>query len=202
MLIQSRDRHARTLISLPDGQPPVKMLSITLCRCAGTRVFANSRLISIRAKTLHAPFVPRQRPTIVLARCSSTQLPPPSSPPPTAPSVISLFSLAYPERAPLSVSIALLLFSSSVSMSVPFSIGKLIDFFSSSNPVRTFSIIQQCIPDAVFKALPFGLSPGTAITLLVGAFTVGAAANAGRAILIKISGGSGVQRHPLLVAEI
>jgi hypothetical protein len=33
-----------------------------------------------------------------------------------------------------------LLMSSTVSMSVPFTIGKLIDFFSSSNPVRIFSL--------------------------------------------------------------
>jgi hypothetical protein len=169
------------------------MFSVTLCRYGGTRVFANSRLISICGKPLRVPFVPHQRPTIVLARYSSTQLPPRSSPPPTAPSVISLFSLAYPERVPLSISLTLLLFSSSVTMSVPFSIGKLIDFFSSSDPVR-FPSFKDVFLTRFSKALPFGLSPTTATALLVGAFTVGAAANAGRAILIKISGGSRVQR--------
>lgn len=49
-----------------------------------------------------------------------------------------IVALAKPERKPLLIAIGLLLMSSAVSMSVPFTIGKLIDFFSSPNPVSTF----------------------------------------------------------------
>jgi ABC-type multidrug transport system fused ATPase/permease subunit len=45
-------------------------------------------------------------------------------------------SLAKPEKKPLLMAIGLLFVSSSVSLSVPFAVGKLIDFFSSVNPVR------------------------------------------------------------------
>lgn len=56
-------------------------------------------------------------------------------------------------------------------MSIPFTIGKLIDFFTSSQP-----------------QIPLGLSLGQASALLLLLFTVGAAANAGRAMLMRISG--------------
>ncbi|KAI0365936.1 P-loop containing nucleoside triphosphate hydrolase protein [Pilatotrama ljubarskyi] len=61
--------------------------------------------------------------------------------------------------------------SSAVSMSIPFTIGKLIDFFSSPNP-----------------QIPFGLTLGQASALLLLLFTTGAAANAGRAMLMRLSG--------------
>lgn len=49
-----------------------------------------------------------------------------------------IVALAKPERRPLLIAIGLLLASSAVSMSIPFTIGKLIDFFSSPNPVRPY----------------------------------------------------------------
>lgn len=55
-------------------------------------------------------------------------------------SLRKIFALAKPERKPLLIAIGLLLISSAVSLSVPFTIGKLIDFFSSSNPVRIFAL--------------------------------------------------------------
>ncbi|EIW53943.1 P-loop containing nucleoside triphosphate hydrolase protein [Trametes versicolor FP-101664 SS1] len=61
--------------------------------------------------------------------------------------------------------------SSAVSMSVPFTIGKLIDFFTTSDP-----------------QIPFGLSLGQASALLLLLFTTGAVANAGRAMLMRLSG--------------
>ncbi|KAI0827647.1 P-loop containing nucleoside triphosphate hydrolase protein [Trametes gibbosa] len=61
--------------------------------------------------------------------------------------------------------------SSAVSMSVPFTIGKLIDFFTTTNP-----------------QIPLGLSLGQASALLLLLFTTGAAANAGRAMLMRLSG--------------
>ena len=46
-----------------------------------------------------------------------------------------IISLARPERKPLLIATGLLLVSSSISMSIPFTVGRLIDFFSTSNPV-------------------------------------------------------------------
>lgn len=46
-----------------------------------------------------------------------------------------IISLSGPERKPLLIATGLLLVSSSVSMSIPFTVGRLIDFFSTANPV-------------------------------------------------------------------
>lgn len=56
-------------------------------------------------------------------------------------------------------------------MSVPFTIGRLIDFFSASNPI-----------------IPFGLTLWQASGCLLLLFTTGAAANAGRAYLMRVAG--------------
>jgi len=82
-----------------------------------------------------------------------------------------MVALARPEAKPIGIAIGLLLISSSVSMSVPFTIGKLIDYFSISNP-----------------QIPLGLSPFQAALILLSAFTLGAVANAGRNVLIRLSG--------------
>lgn len=47
-------------------------------------------------------------------------------------------ALAYPERKPLLTAVGLLLVSSAVTLSIPFSVGKLIDFFTTPEPVRLF----------------------------------------------------------------
>ncbi|KAF8911548.1 P-loop containing nucleoside triphosphate hydrolase protein [Gymnopilus junonius] len=82
-----------------------------------------------------------------------------------------IVALAKPESKPLGIAIGLLLVSSAVSMSVPFTIGKLIDFFSTTSP-----------------QIPFGLSSWQAATVLLFLFTLGAVANAGRAMLMRLSG--------------
>jgi putative ABC transport system ATP-binding protein len=46
-----------------------------------------------------------------------------------------IFALAAPEKKPLLAAIGLLLISSAVSLSIPFTVGKLIDFFSTTTPV-------------------------------------------------------------------
>ncbi|GJE97308.1 ABC transporter ATP-binding protein [Phanerochaete sordida] len=89
----------------------------------------------------------------------------------TASSFRAIISLARPEKRPLTLAVGLLFISSSVSMSIPFTIGKLIDYFTSSNP-----------------QIPLGLSLGQASAILLFMFTVGACANAGRATLMRISG--------------
>lgn len=67
----------------------------------------------------------------------------------SASSFRSIVSLARPEKKPLGIAIGLLFVSSSVSMSIPFTIGKLIDFFTSTNPVSgsftTFKIANVCL---------------------------------------------------------
>ncbi|CAL1711971.1 unnamed protein product [Somion occarium] len=89
----------------------------------------------------------------------------------SASSFRKIVALAKSERKPLGIAIGLLLISSSVSMSIPFTIGKLIDYFTSANP-----------------QIPYGLSLGQASALLLLMFTGGAVANAGRAMLMRLSG--------------
>ncbi|KAJ7350634.1 P-loop containing nucleoside triphosphate hydrolase protein [Mycena albidolilacea] len=82
-----------------------------------------------------------------------------------------IVALAKEEKKPLLMAIGLLFVSSSVSMSVPLTVGKLIDFFSSANP-----------------QFPLDLSAWQASSLLLVVFTVGALANAGRALLMRMAG--------------
>ena len=110
----------------------------------------------------------------------------------TASSARKIIALAKPERKPLAISIGLLTVSSAVSMSIPFTVGRLIDFFTSPTPV---SHVTHFSRDAISHAqsprwqqIPLGLSLGQASALLFLMFTVGAAANAGRAMLMRISG--------------
>ncbi|KAJ9121502.1 hypothetical protein QFC22_002119 [Naganishia vaughanmartiniae] len=86
-------------------------------------------------------------------------------------SIHKLVDLARPEKKQLTTAIGLLFISSGVSMLVPLTIGKLIDFFSAPTH-ETF----------------FGLSFPVAAAVLALTFCVGAAANAGRAILMRLSG--------------
>ncbi|CAE6512041.1 unnamed protein product [Rhizoctonia solani] len=81
-----------------------------------------------------------------------------------------LFALAKPEKTTLITAFGLLLISSSVTMSVPLTFGKLIDFFSHGAQPGT---------------LPISVTPTTAGVALLGLFTVGAVANAGRVILMR-----------------
>ncbi|KAF7297960.1 ATP-binding cassette transporter [Mycena chlorophos] len=80
-------------------------------------------------------------------------------------------ALAKPEQKSLLTAVGLLTVSSTVFMSVPLTIGKLIDYFSSANP-----------------QIPFGLSMWQTSSILLVAFTLGAAANGGRAFLMRMAG--------------
>ncbi|KAJ7655385.1 P-loop containing nucleoside triphosphate hydrolase protein [Mycena rosella] len=86
-------------------------------------------------------------------------------------------ALAKPETKPILIATGLLFASSAVSMSIPFTVGKLIDFFSSGT-----------------TQLPFGLSLGQASSILLVMFTAGAMANAGRALLMRMAGARIVAR--------
>lgn len=78
-------------------------------------------------------------------------------------------TLAKPERRTIGIAIGLLCVSSTVSLSIPFGIGRIIDLFSGNA-----------------SSLP--VSVPTAATLLAVFFALGAAANMGRTILMRISG--------------
>jgi|ERR1700722_63738 len=73
-----------------------------------------------------------------------------------ASSLRKIVSLAKEERKPLLIGIGLLFVSSSVSMSIPFTVGKLIDFFSSTSPVRLSSftcVVVTYTPHMFSKSL-------------------------------------------------
>ena len=59
----------------------------------------------------------------------------------SASSFRKIVALAKPEKKPLTFAVGLLLVSSSVSMSIPFTVGKLIDYFTSANPVSFHNVI-------------------------------------------------------------
>lgn len=84
-----------------------------------------------------------------------------------------LIKIARPEAKTLSFALVFLLISSSISMSVPFSIGKILDISTNTETP---------------KDMLFGLDPATFYLALGGVLTLGAAANFGRVILLRIVG--------------
>ncbi|KAG9344339.1 hypothetical protein JZ751_011008 [Albula glossodonta] len=81
-----------------------------------------------------------------------------------------LLHLAYPERWRLTVAVGCLVVSSTVTMSAPFFLGRVIDtIYVSASPDFTSSLTSLC-------------------TLLCGVFLCGAAANSARVYLMQISG--------------
>ncbi|PWZ01621.1 putative ATP-binding cassette transporter [Testicularia cyperi] len=93
-----------------------------------------------------------------------------STPPTKFPDLKRLFSLAMPQKKNILIALALLLVSSSITLTVPFAIGRLIDFFTSG---------QMSL---------FGLSFGTVAALMLLIFAIGACAKAGSNILLELSG--------------
>lgn len=85
-----------------------------------------------------------------------------------------LIKIARPEAKVLSVAFVFLLVSSSISMSIPFSIGKILDIATNSKP----EVGEQL----------FGLSLPVFYSILAGVLTLGAAANYGRIIILRIVG--------------
>lgn len=88
-----------------------------------------------------------------------------------------LFQLAKPEIKSISAAIGLLLISSSVTMSVPFSMGKIIDIVTHPNMEGYL-----------------GLSMPQFMGLLSAVFAVGAIANSGRVLLFRLAGERIIQR--------
>ena len=75
----------------------------------------------------HRSILSRLLPTSLLSDAGGTSS--------TSASFRKIVALARPERRPLLTAIGLLLVSSSVSLSIPFTVGRLIDYFTSPNPV-------------------------------------------------------------------
>ncbi|KAF7351012.1 ATP-binding cassette transporter [Mycena sanguinolenta] len=125
---------------------------------------AHLRLYSTKNQITEKP-LPPSRPSILVRL-----LPQSFTASESASSLGKIFALAKTEKRTLLTAIGLLFVSAPVSMSVPFTIGKLIDFFSSANP-----------------QLPLNLSLWQASSLLLVVFTVGALANAGRALLMRMA---------------
>ncbi|KAG9056840.1 ATP-binding cassette permease mdl1 [Serendipita sp. 407] len=155
------------------------------CRSLTTssRYLRNSTLYRCTNHQRLLPIVPRRllsftrneppKPSPVKPKSVLIRLLPPAIQPDekSSSSLRRIYQLALTEKKTLGMAIGLLLVSSSVSMSVPFTIGRLIDYFTSPNP-----------------ELFFGLTPTLAAASLVGIFTIGGLANFGRSLLMRLSG--------------
>ena len=189
------------------GRPTLQTLS-KVARTAGPSSIILRHLQPLHRNTLSTICLRPRLHQHLLVRFSSTQAEPPTPKlekksiwahflpsklgkgPKSVSSVQRIFALAKPERKPLLIAIGLLLLSSAVSMSVPFTIGKLIDFFASPNPVGVHSLLETAMhhSDTESQQIPLGLSIWQATGLLLVLFTAGALANAGRAMLMRLSG--------------
>ena len=122
----------RVLASCHHARPLVFQVSQTrelLCK-------RNLYPFSIQTSRWYTTETPPNKPSALSRFLPSAFQPAPGS----GSSLRKIISLAKPERKPLLLAVGLLLVSSSVAMSVPFTIGKLIDFFSSPNPVSGWTL--------------------------------------------------------------
>lgn len=103
-----------------------------------------------------------------LSRFLSPSLVPPEN---AGANLRKIIALGRPEKNTLIKAVGLLFISSSVSMSVPLTVGKLIDYFSSKDSHMFLDI-----------------SPDVALLGLLGIFTIGALANTGRVLLMRLAG--------------
>ncbi|KAK2813347.1 multidrug-resistance transporter mdr2 [Emmonsiellopsis sp. PD_5] len=85
-----------------------------------------------------------------------------------------LLKIARPEAKILSMAFLFLLISSSITMSIPFSIGKILDIATNKNPEGANEL--------------FGLTLPVFYGVLAGVLALGAAANYGRIIILRIVG--------------
>lgn len=93
-----------------------------------------------------------------------------------------LIKIARPEARVLGFAFLLLLISSGITMSIPFSIGKILDI--ATNGKAKTDTEDSIIPNEML----FGLSMTTFYTVLVCVLATGAAANYGRIIILRIVG--------------
>jgi len=117
----------------PFSPPRRHQISRTVLRGASSQPWAScTRAFRVSSRYLadaSSPTVPNSPPRSSILSLFKRS-------PETLSSFKKIVSLTRAERKPLCIAVGLLLVSSSISMSVPFTIGKLIDFFVSTNPVR------------------------------------------------------------------
>ena len=92
-----------------------------------------------------------------------------TTPPTQFPDLKRLISLALPQKRTILIALGFLLISSSISLTVPFAIGKLIDFFTSG------------------QSSLFGLGFSSVAAILLVVFAIGAVAKASSNILLDMS---------------
>ena len=81
-----------------------------------------------------------------------------------------IVALAKPEKKPLTFAVGLLLVSSTVSMSIPFTVGKLIDYFTSVDPVCFHHVrltLLDCSLEGKFPANPLWTHTRTSVGYFV-----------------------------------
>ena len=103
--------------------------------------------------------------------------------PPTYPDFRRLFSLAGPEKKSIILALAMLLVSSAVGLAVPFTIGKVIDFFTGPAPES-----ESGSDGKPGEKKIFGLGFRSVVGVLIVVFATGAAARAGGNIMLNLSG--------------
>jgi ABC-type multidrug transport system fused ATPase/permease subunit len=99
-----------------------------------------------------------------------------ATPAPTFPDIRRLLSLASSQKRRIFIALGLLIVSSAVSLSVPFAIGRLIDFFTTGSSSL------------------FGLSFPAVAACLLAVFAIGAGAKAGSNIMLELAGVRIIQR--------
>lgn len=92
-----------------------------------------------------------------------------------------LFRLAKPETLQIILALVLILISSSVSMTIPTIVGKLLDIAKDKHD-------EDGSEEEKESPKIFGLSSKQFFTAVMGVFIIGAAANAGRIVILKITG--------------
>lgn len=105
--------------------------------------------------------------------------------PPTYPDMKRLFSLAAPERKRLGLALTLLLISSAVSLLIPFTIGKIIDFFTGGEKKNKDG---SSASDPSGEKKIYGLGFKSVVGVLLFVFAAGAAAKAGSNIMLNLAG--------------
>ncbi|KIY49175.1 P-loop containing nucleoside triphosphate hydrolase protein [Fistulina hepatica ATCC 64428] len=158
------------------------VLCAPFCRSFTAMTVGRAHTLTLPRKTFSLRIIPR--PDLISARSQANETAPPT-PSQSLPAALSqnassfrkIIALAYPERKRLSLAVGLLFVSSAVSMSIPLTVGKIMDFFS--NPVAT---------------IPYDLTLTQASVALFVVLTTGALANAGRIALMRSSGQRIIQR--------
>jgi hypothetical protein len=116
------------------------------------------------------PIDPLTAPPIVVAE--SPKAPAKTDPKADPASIMKLLSLAKPQWPLLTLGIGCLVISTGVNLGIPWAIGRIIDYFAPGSEATTL----------------FGLPLEQATWALVGILLVGALANSGRAMALRLAG--------------